>query len=125
MNKKEVIKKINASGLDKTKIIILSGASLVLQGVVEKCHDIDLSCEKNYYDSLNWKEERNKLGNYIKTNDVFEIGPNLFDIKNTKVVEGYHVANLESCLKFKKYMNREKNQEVIKRLEKILGDKRC
>lgn len=79
MNRKKILKKLDESKLDKEEIIILSGASLVLQNVLENAHDIDLSCNKKYYDSLNWKEEKNKLGNYIKTNDIFGIGTNLFD----------------------------------------------
>jgi len=63
LNKELILKKLQESNLDKNKIIVLSGASLVVQDIIETTSDIDLSCDQIYYDKLEWKT---KIGDYGK-----------------------------------------------------------
>lgn len=41
MNKEEILKKIKQSNLNKERIIILSGASLLVQGIIESTKATD------------------------------------------------------------------------------------
>lgn len=56
MNKEEILEKLKTLDLDKNKYIIISGASLVLQGIIDTTSDIDMSCDKSYYETIPWKK---------------------------------------------------------------------
>ena len=49
MNKQEIFKKLDELELDKDKYIVISGASLVVQDILDETSDIDLSCSKTDY----------------------------------------------------------------------------
>lgn len=120
MNKNEIMIKLMESGLDKKEIICISGASLVVQGIIEETGDIDLTCNQKYYEKLDWPIKKGAFGKEIKYKDVFEIGTNLFDKKNIVSINEYQFADLQQCLKVKKMLNREKDREIICKLEKVL-----
>ena len=52
MNKKEIIKILKKYNFDNKKYIVISGASMVLQGVKNNTNDIDIAVTKDYYDYL-------------------------------------------------------------------------
>lgn len=120
MNKQEILKKIETSKLDLSKIIILSGASLVLQGVEETTNDIDVSCLKEYYDTLKWKTKKGAFDVEIKYKDVFEIGYNLYYPKDIVKVDGIPCLSLEKCLEIKEKLHREKDKTIIRKLKERL-----
>ena len=53
MNKQEIFKKLDELELDKDKYIVISGASLVVQDILDETSDIDLSCSETYYEKIN------------------------------------------------------------------------
>ena len=122
MNKNEIIEKLKKSNLDKNEIIVISGASLVVHDIINDTEDIDLICTKEYYDMINWKIKNGFFSIDIKYYDVFEISNNLYDeYKNYyDLIDDYKFMNLNSCLDLKRKMNREKDKNVIKILEKKL-----
>ena len=120
MNKEEILKKLEELELDKEKYIIISGASLVLQEIIETTSDIDLSCSDSYYEKVDWDKKIGNLGKEIKYNDVFEISNNLYDEENIVEVNGYKLMNLELCLELKKKMNNSKNKKIIEKLDLYL-----
>ena len=122
VNKDEVINKLNNLKLDKDKFIVISGASLVVQGIIDETKNIDLSCSKEYYDSINWPTKLTKFGNEIKYYDVFEIGYNFYDESNIIFENDYKFMNLELCLKLKKILNRAKDKKIITKLDLLLGE---
>ena len=121
MNKSELFKKLNVLNLDKNKYYILSGASLVAQNIIDETNDIDLSCDKDLYDSLNWNTSIGAFNREIKQKDCFEISTNLYEFKDKAIkINGYNFANLENILEVKLMLNRPKDQEIIKHLQSII-----
>ena len=122
MNKNEIIEKLKKSNLDKNEIIVISGASLVVHDIINDTEDIDLICTEEYYEMINWKKKKGFFNIDIKYYDVFEISNNLYDeYKNYyDLIDDYKFMNLNSCLDLKRKMNREKDKNVIKILEKKL-----
>lgn len=120
MNKQEILAKIETVSLDTNEIIILSGASLVLQDVIEQTTDIDMSCSKSYYDKIDWNVKKGAFGTDIKYKDVFEIGDNLYYPKDIVKINGISCLSLEKCLEIKEKLNRDKDQQIINRLKEML-----
>ena len=52
MNKEEILNKLKEYNLDSHKFIIIGSAALVLNGIKEACHDIDIAVTKEYNDFL-------------------------------------------------------------------------
>ena len=76
MNKVEVFEKLDKLDLDKNNYIIISGASLVVQDIIDDTSDVDLSCSKEYYNSIEWPTKTGYFNTEIKYKDCFEIGCN-------------------------------------------------
>ena len=117
MNKKEILKKLDELDLDREKYIIISGASLVVQDIIEETSDIDLSCDKTYYDSISWSTKDGYFGTEIKYKDCYELGCNFYDLKKTVMINGYRFMDLDACLDLKKLENKKSDQKLIKRLD--------
>ena len=117
MNKKEILKKLDELDLDREKYIIISGASLVVQDIIEETSDIDLSCDTTYYDSISWPVKDGYFGTEIKYMDCYEIGCNFFDPEKTVIIDGYRFMNLDACLDLKKLENKKSDQKLIKKLD--------
>ncbi len=120
LNKEAILKKLETLNLNKDKIIIISGAALVLQDIIEYTSDIDLSCEKEYYKEINWNTKIGYFNTEIKYYDCFEIGTNFYDINEITTVNKFNVQNLNSIYKLKLLENKLKDKETIKKLEKII-----
>lgn len=120
LNKEAILKKLETLNLNKDKIIIISGAALVLQDIIEHTSDIDLSCEKEYYKEINWNTKIGYFNTEIKYYDCFEIGTNFYDINEITTVNKFNIQNLNSIYKLKLLENKLKDKETIKKLEKIL-----
>lgn len=120
MNKKEIILKLKKINLDLNEVIVISGASLVVQDVIDSTNDIDLSCSKEYYEKINWKEKIGAFKTNIKYCDVFEIGSNFYYPDQTIIIDGIKFLNLDECLKIKEDLNRKKDKEVILKLRKMV-----
>ena len=52
MNKKDIIKILKEYKLDTNNFIVISGASMVLQGIKDTTSDIDIAVKKDYYNYL-------------------------------------------------------------------------
>lgn len=117
MNKKEIINKLDKLSLNKEEYIVIGGASLVLQGVIDESSDIDLSCTTDCYDKIDWKTKEGYFKTEIKYFDVFEIGTNFYDLEDIQYINGYRVMGLSSCLKLKRLENKKKDKKVIEKLD--------
>jgi len=116
MTKDEIFKELEKLDLPKDKYIVISGASLVCQDIIEETDDIDLACSKELFDKLDWdvKREYNSL---IKYKGVFDIDYDLYDKKRIIEINGYRFMNLKACYELKKVMNKPKDKKLIKDLE--------
>ena len=52
MNKTEILNHLKNLKLDKNKYIVISGAALVVRGIIDETPDIDLACNKEFYDNF-------------------------------------------------------------------------
>lgn len=118
MKKDEILKKLDNLDLDKSKYIIISGASLVVQGIIDETADIDLICSKEYYDSIDWEE--NSIIS-MKKYEVFEISINSKKEKNYTIIDGFKFETLEDSFEVKKSLNRKKDKKVIEKLDLTLS----
>ena len=117
MNKLEIFKELEKLDLPKDKYIVISGASLVVQDIIDETDDIDLTCSKEFYDKLDWPIRIGAFGVEIKYKDCFEIGCNLPEYQNVVLINSYRFLSLEECLEIKKRLNRPKDKKLIKDLE--------
>lgn len=124
MNKEQIINAINNYQLDKSKIIVISGAALVLLDVKKTTHDIDIWCDEDYYNYLLTRyhcvlERINEFGKkaYIIDN-IINIGTS-FKPQQMEIINGISCSSLKDILELKRFLNREKDKQLIKELEKI------
>ena len=122
MKKKEIFEKLNELDLEKDKYLIIGGAALVCQGVKTETNDIDLSCSKEYYNSLNWKTRIGLFNTEIKYKDIYEIGPNFYTDKYD-LINGYRFMTLEDLLELRIKENKDKDKSVIKKLQLMIDCK--
>ena len=126
MTKKDIIETLNNYNLDKDKFIIISGAALVLQNFSNQTHDIDIWVSKDYYEHLlsNFICEFDRINEFenkaFMIDDVINFS---FDFcpKNYVYINGYKVASLRYCYNVKKLLNRDKDKELLLKLEKELN----
>lgn len=117
MNKVEVFEKLDKLDLDKNNYIIISGASLVVQDIIDDTSDVDLSCSKEYYNSIEWPTKTGYFNTEIKYKNCFEIGCNFFDEDKIIIINGYKFMNLEACLDLKILENKKEDKKLIKKLD--------
>ena len=117
MNKLEIFKELEKLDLPKDKYIVISGASLVCQDIIDGTDDIDLTCSKEFYDKLDWPIRIGAFGIEVKYKDCLEISYNLSEYQDVVLVNSYRFLSLEDCLEIKKRLNRPKDKKLIKDLE--------
>lgn len=125
INKKDIYNIINNYKLDKDKLIIISGAAMVIHGLKESTRDIDLSVTKDYYEYLinNYDcmlEKINEFGHAVYyIGNYINFGVDYFpdDYIN---IGGLNVQSLESIKKLKEYLNREKDKYDLQLINKRL-----
>ena len=122
MNKDKLFEKLKAFPLDKSKIIIISGASLLAQNIIDSSPDIDIVTSTKYYNSIGWPEKIGAFGKKVKYFDVFEISDNLYDENaKTLTINGFKFLNIADILKIKLALNRKKDQQIIKKLTGMIN----
>ncbi len=117
MNKIEIFNFLDKLDIPKDKYIVISGASLVVQDIIDETTDIDLTCSRKFYDKINWPVRIGAFGVEVKYKDCFEISYNLYEYQNVITIDGYNFLSLEDCLEIKKRLNRPKDKKLIKDLE--------
>ena len=121
MNREEIFNNLKNCELDLDKCIIIGGASLVVQGLLDSTEDIDFACSKEYYDSIDWEYDTNiDKGDVVKINDCFSISNTFYDEDNYVVIDGYKFMTIEKIYEIKKELNRKKDKKLIKDLDLYL-----
>lgn len=128
MNKKEMIQILKAEGLDTKDTVVVMGGALLLHGLRNETHDIDINVSQETYQSLldrGYKTDLNSIGRdrILVMNGENEI--EIFDDGITEVeyeeIDGVYVQTLESILNWKRILNREKDQKDIEVITSILN----
>ena len=121
MNREEIFNNLKNCELDLDKCIIIGGASLVVQGLLDSTEDIDFACSKEYYDSIDWEYDTSiDKGDVVKIKDCFSISNTFYDEDNYVVIDGYKFMTIEKIYEIKKELNRKKDKKLIKDLDLYL-----
>lgn len=127
MDKKQIIEEMKKYGFDLNKIRIATGAAMVLFGIREQTHDIDIGCEKSVIDGLVQQgciaitlldgSRKIELGEYI---ELFENWANY----PTVMVEGLPCITIDSNIDLKRKLGREKDFKDISLMEDYKNTKK-
>lgn len=127
LNKNDIINILTKYNFPKNQYCIISGASMVLQGIKQETNDIDISVSQELYDKLlennscilektlpNKKnvwflDKLNFSTNYYENIEKFEYG-------------GFSIQTPKDIIKLKKELNREKDKKDIELLESFLKE---
>lgn len=125
LNKLQILDILNYYNFPKNEYVIISGASMVLQDVKENTSDIDISVSEKLYDYL-LKNYECKLEKILENNvRVWYLGDinfstNFYQTVEYENINGYQCQTIEDILKLKRDLNRGKDLEDIRRLERRL-----
>ena len=124
MTKEDIINTINKYKLNKDEFIVISGAALVLLDIKDSAKDIDIWVSDSYQEYLlnNYTcefERINEFGNkaYL-IDDIINFGTS-FKPNEYVLVDGIKVSLIKDILELKKFLNRDKDKEIIEKLESI------
>lgn len=127
MNKQEILENLKKYNLENQDFIIIGSAALVLQGLKEKCNDIDiatsLKCNnfllKNFKCDIETEIDGYKI--YIIDN-IINFSTHYYEDFKGNIIDGYSTQTIEEVLKLKKLLNREKDQNDIKLIIEYLNN---
>ena len=125
MNKSMFIKLVESLELPKNEYCILSGGALLLHGLREQTNDLDIEITEIGFELLKKKFKpilKDKEKKQYKITDDIEcfIEPN---IKDVDFIEGYPCKSIISIYKYKKVLNRKKDQADIMNIENFFNIK--
>lgn len=125
MNRAEVIARFKELGYSVDECWIQTGAALVMHGVREKTHDIDMGCSSSLarkiaesgapYVLLENGRKKFDIGGDVEVSENWEPG-------TVTVIDGVPVVSLEDVIRCKKNLGREKDFRDIALIEQFLGD---
>ena len=124
MKKKEIIKTLEKYNLNKDDYIILSTGSLVLRGIKEEAHDIDLAVSNDLMEHLlthydcELEVSLDDFDVYI-LNDELNFSIHYYDVP-FDIIDGYNIQTLDSVIELKKSLNRSKDIEDLKLIDNYL-----
>lgn len=123
MNKQDIINRLNTFPYSKDEYWVITGSAMVLYGIKEKSHDIDMGCTSVMADQL----EKDGYA-YTLTesgNRKFVIGEDIEIFENWKFgsierIEGIPVLSLEGLIEMKQSLGREKDYRDIALIKEFM-----
>ena len=126
MNKSELYDLINKLELPVSEYCVLSGGSLVMHNIRESTNDLDIDITKNGFELLKNKFSPTLIDKekkqYKITENIECFLDNNFET-DIEIVDGYPCQSLISVYKFKKRLNKDKDQKDILAIKKALNIK--
>lgn len=127
MKAEDIRRRLAELALDTNEYRINVGGAMVLHGLREETHDLDIWCTKKLGDTLAQRCDVQVLPDgtrrFVPAPDV-EIYENMFP-GETVFLNGIPVAPLEDVLALKRQLNREKDQRDIAVLEAAIAARRA
>ena len=127
MKAEDIRRRLAELALDTNEYRINAGGAMVLHGLREETHDLDIWCTKKLGDALAQRCDVQVLPDgtrrFVPAPDV-EIYENMLPGK-TVFLNGIPVAPLEDVLALKRQLNREKDQRDIAVLEAAIAARRA
>lgn len=123
MNRNDIIEKLKMFPYDSKDYWVITGAAMVLYGIREVTHDIDMGCTADMADKLEKAGYLYKItsdGNRrFKIGDDIEVFENwLFD--KVVTVEGIPVISVKGLMEMKQKLGREKDKRDIRLIEEYI-----
>lgn len=126
LNKNDILDILRKFKYNKSEYCIVYKASLVMQGVIDECNDVDISISKKLHNQLikdGYKPVVAPLGGPKFTiNDRLECFTEDSYMTDAVKVNGYNCKSINHCLEEYKRRNRPKDQSTIKRIEEYLAE---
>lgn len=127
MNKEQVFNLLEQLDFPKDEFYVLSGASLVIRGIREKCSDLDLCISEDLFNKIKAKyklteDKKNKYGFY-KISDNIEVVVDKKEVFNNEESIPYNLEDLHTILEFKIKRNLPKDQADIENINRYLNNK--
>lgn len=123
LTKEDVIARLGALDLNPGHYWVTAGAALLFYGLRETTADIDLGCDRVLADQLEVRgydmrreadgRRRFHLPGQVDISEDFGLGP-------VQQIQGIPVVSPAGVLALKRFLNREKDQADIRRLEEYL-----
>ena len=127
MKAEDIRRRLAELALDKNEYCINAGGAMVLHGLREETHDLDIWCTKKLGDALAQRCDVQVLPDgtrrFVPAPDV-EIYENMLP-GETVFLNGIPVAPLEDVLALKQQLNREKDRRDIAVLEAAIAARRA
>lgn len=125
MDKQEIIKRLRDLNLPKDEYYVLSGASLVLREIREKCSDIDLCISEELFadvkDRLKMTPDKINSCNFYHLSDSLEIVVDKKSRFNMEKDDEFNLEDINTILAFKESRNLPKDQQDIVNIKKYLN----
>ncbi len=127
MNKEQVFDLLKELNFPKDEFYVLSGASLVIRGIREKCSDLDLCISEDLFNEIKDKykltEEKKNMHGFYKISDNIEVVVDKKEAFNKEEYNPYNLEDLHTILEFKIKRNYPKDQADIENINKYLNNK--
>ena len=123
MTKEDIFKKLEILKNDKDSFIVISGASMVVQGVKEETNDIDIAVNDKFiekYESIS-KVKRVHFGNNVYVYDDFDFSKNFYNKDKVININGYNFSTLEDIRNLKLFLNRPKDRKDITKIDLFIA----
>lgn len=125
MNKKDIISELERFPFDRNEYWLITGSAMVLYGIREQTHDIDMGCTEKMADLLEKEGYLCKITSegrrYFKYGELIEIFEGWI-CDHADEVEGYQVISIRGLIEMKRSLGREKDLRDIKLIEEYLKD---
>ena len=122
MNRQDIIKRLNSFPYSKDEYWVITGSAMVLYGIREMTHDIDMGCTPRMADQL-------EKDGYVPTltesgNRKFSIGDDIEIFENWKYgsverIDDIPVLSLDGLIEMKKSLGRDKDYRDIALIEEF------
>ena len=123
MNKADLLRRLEELGFDRGEYWVVSGGAMVLYGLREKTHDLDLGCTTALADRLEGRgypvtrfPDGTRKITFAEDVELFENW--IYD--TVTEVAGIPVISLDGLLAMKRSLDREKDRRDIKQIEDFL-----
>lgn len=120
--------KLKALNIEKEDFVIYGSAPMVLRGLKEKNNDLDILVKDNVWDKLKMEYPNNINGDYIDIDglsfthtDKDFLGDINEAMKNSDIIDGFHILNLIQTKKWKEKVGSKKHLEDAKVIEEYLN----
>ena len=123
MNRNDIIEKLKRFPYDRKEYWVITGGAMVLYGIRELTHDIDMGCTPEMADRLEEDGYLYKVtedGNrWFKIDDHIEVFENwLFD--EVVSVEDIPVISIKGLIEMKQRLGREKDKRDLELIEEYM-----